>query len=435
IVLILALFTTACVSTNKDSRILTDEEWLEDITYLEKSILKDHPSPFEYVSETKWNEKVTKLKEDLTNLSDTEVIFRIHEIVSSMNDVHTYIKGTSSISPETKKVEKLVESSHFPIKFIWVGDELVVSSLPKEHEKLLESKVISINNYKIEEVLKKLFTIVKHDNNQTARNSSLVYISSYDALEYLGVVDGKHAVKYVLQNESGVHTISLEPKIMENSKDEMVFIQDENLPENLKKPDNASDFYWVKPIEEDNAIYFKFNICDGKEFSTHQSLDNNEFPSFFEVVDEIIELSSSGNYDKFIIDLRSNGGGSAALVSYLLAKIEGETDIKEKYTTYVVTGNQTISAAAFSVVDIVNHLNATVVGEETGGNVNIFAYSSVTDETILPNSGITLMISQVETEKIPGYKGGYKPDVEIKQSYKNYINRVDDCYEFIKSDK
>jgi hypothetical protein len=32
--------------------------------------------------------------------------------------------------------------------------------------------------------------------------------------------------------------------------------------------------------------------------------------------------------------------------------------------------------------------------------------------------------------KIPGYKGGYKQYIEIKQ---NYIKGIHNCYEFIKS--
>ncbi|MCR8747192.1 hypothetical protein [Romboutsia lituseburensis] len=51
----------------------------------------------------------------------------------------------------------------------------------------------------------------------------------------------------------------------------------------------------------------------------------------------------------------------------------------------------------------------------------------------LPNSKITVNCSKDFINKIPGYKGGYKPDVQIEPNFKNYINGVDDCYEFIRN--
>lgn len=36
---------------------------------------------------------------------------------------------------------------------------------------------------------------------------------------------------------------------------------------------------------------------------------------------------------------------------------------------------------------------------------------------------------------IPGYEGGYKPEVLLKQNYVNFINGIDDAYEYVKNHK
>lgn len=84
-----------------------------------------------------------------------------------------------------------------------------------------------------------------------------------------------------------------------------------------------------------------------------------------------------------------------------------------------------------SVIDFKNHLNALVIGKETGRNVNhttVFENSNFT----LPNSGIYINSASSYVNHIPGYEGGFKLAIEIQQTYKNYIKGLDNCYEYVK---
>lgn len=88
-----------------------------------------------------------------------------------------------------------------------------------------------------------------------------------------------------------------------------------------------------------------------------------------------------------------------------------------------------MSAGAILAWRLQNELGATIIGEETGGNVNMFGTEG--EFITLPNSKIKVKHPYSFRELKAGYNGGVKPDIEIKQTYKNYINGIDDCYEYV----
>ncbi len=114
----------------------------------------------------------------------------------------------------------------------------------------------------------------------------------------------------------------------------------------------------------------------------------------------------------------------------LISKFKHRTYLNDKYII-VIQGKETASAGAILSWRLQNELDATVIGEESGGNVNMFGTEG--EFITLPNSKLIIKHPYSAVTCKEGHVGGVKPDVKIIQTYENYINGMDDCYEYIKN--
>ena len=97
---------------------------------------------------------------------------------------------------------------------------------------------------------------------------------------------------------------------------------------------------------------------------------------------------------------------------------------------YILTGKYSNSSSTTFAWELQKKLGANIVGETTGGNVNLFTTGGQIIE--LPNSKLKVYVSAYESVNEKGYIGGVNPDFEVKQNYNDYINGIDTVYEYIK---
>lgn len=416
-----------CSSSIVGIKRLSNEKWIEDIDYLDTTMKSSHPDLFRNISEEKWDQSINKLKEDVGELSDIDIGLRISQIISSIQDNHTGIDMYSVMTPIGKEKIGYEDVVAFPFRYEWFEDGLRVNSCSEDYKEVLGCKLISINNISTDEIIKKLFTIVSYDNEQSAKSKAIRYMSIYEVLRFLDIIDKQEAVFVFEDDNKEEVTLNVKPQL---NKDIKFNSLDHKLFKTEEKPEGARDAYWVKPIEEDNTLYFQYNSCISDNAMFLNEKERSKYPNFYEFEDELIDSINNNNFDKFVIDLRKNAGGSMELTSHLIMKLKEHTDI-EKLKIYVITGKNTFSAGAISALQLKENLDVTIVGEETGGNVNLFSRYPEDDIIELKNSKLVINHSSSFVDYKPGYKGGVKPDVEIKQNYKDYINGIDNCYECI----
>lgn len=413
------------------NRSLSNKEWIEDINVLSSSIKSSHPDPFMYISEKEWDKNLDDIKKNLYRLSDSQILMELSHTVSTLKDMHTFINPLYVVNPIGEEFS-YDNMEVFPIQYEWFGDELRVISCDSKYKDLLGSELLSINDVSLNDVIDKISKMYPFENNQGTKSQSKEYVSLYELLKFLDIVDSEVA-NFVFKTSSG-ETKSIDLNTMKIT--EIEFISLENNFKNTinEPPENSNKEYWCKYIKEDKTLYFQYNACVNKSSSwVPDEKNRNNYPDFYAFVDNLISELNSHPIDKFVIDLSNNSGGTLGLTNYMISRIENETSIKENTKTYIISGGNTLSAGVWSIVDIANHFDTTVVGEETGSNVNT---TNVTYNNFeLPNSKIQVNCGSNFINKIPGYKGGYKPDVEIIQDYKNYQNGIYNAYEYIKNDK
>ncbi|MGL5750554.1 MAG: S41 family peptidase, partial [Paraclostridium sp.] len=253
------------------------------------------------------------------------------------------------------------------------------------------------------------------------------FINSYDVLSFFNVVDNTNA-NFTFKNDKG-EEINLNLKAVENKKINYISSNRKemktNIIEGIENP-----YYWYKNFNEDNILYFRYNAFLNNYYLYKDTVLYDILPDFREVQESLIAEINKKNYSKFIIDLRENGGGDNNILNAMISMFKFQTDLKGE-EIYVIIGKETFSASVVLAWELESKIGATVVGETTGGNVNLF--TTVSQKIELPNSNLKITHPFKESTYDKNHTGGAVPDYEVIQTYEDYINGIDTCYEFIKN--
>lgn len=428
IFLITITLVSGCNLPLEEKQILSKEQWVEDIQTLDKGLREGHPDIFKYTSEEEWNQNIESLKADVDKLSDSDIILRISQIVKTIGDAHTFVHPIDFLKPIGEEKLNTESILVFPIKGDYFNDGFRIVECGSNYQKILGTRLIAINDIDINTILNDLSTLITSDykNNQCSLAYAKFFINSYDVLKFFNIVDNTNA-EFTFENDEGEEII-LNLKAVENHKINYISTSKKemktNIIEGIKNP-----YYWYENFEEDNILYFRYN-----SFGTNYSIfkDNKlgeMLPDFREVQERLIDEINKHDYSKFIIDLRENGGGDVKIRNAMMEMFKIRTDLKGE-DIYVITGKQSASASVSLAWELQSKLGANVVGETTGGNVNLF--STHNQSVVLPNSGLNIYHSFKESIYDKDHTGGVVPDFKVIQTYEDYINGVDTCYEYVK---
>lgn len=425
LIMICFLLFSGC-STTENS--IGDEAWIEDIDYLTSKLREMHPNLFFKTSSEEYYKRIEEIKTEVPNLTDTEIHFKMQELISTIGDAHTaYYPYITDEEHNNQKV--------YPIGYRWFEDGLRIIGANEKYRQILGMKLVGINDIPINEVIEKISTITSYENQEWLKRKSLDTLIYDDDLVYLGISDGGKVI-YNLEDDNGkksnktIDTIKMSDL---NQKSWVAYkdtIENRPIPISEETLGNKYRPYWYKFVSEDNTLYFKYQDCRDKGH-------NNEFPKFEEFSAELIKnlKDNIDSVDKLVIDVRDNPGGSSLFMTELskeLKEVMGDKDIK----TYAIANRGTFSSGIFALGDLKKNLNATIVGTETGGNTVQYGNIAFLEA---PNSKSKIAYSSAKYDfkEYAGLngEGGVIPDVYIKESFESFKNGIDDCYEYIRVQK
>ncbi len=423
IVMLFLISLTGCKSDSKqvssvNVKNITTKQWQEDIDYLGTNLPKDHKNIYHSITKEDFDKEILDLKNDAPKLKGYEIKCRLAEIAASVGDAHTSLNLNSD------------NSSTYPIAVQHFNEDLRVVITDKAHKDILGKKLISINGISIDKVMKKTDSLISHENNQWLEVMDAQYVMMPDILKLLGVTT-KDKVEFSFQDDNKkIDKIEFYPGKL--TAENIVKVQDEMPIKPLKlqydPKDKTANLYWYKYIPKDKTLYFQYNKCiDRAVAKMYGYKDYEDYPDFDEFSKGLLKEIDKKNIDKFVIDLRNNGGGDSSLMTTLVDKLANINKLKGKF--YVIIGRETFSSGVFAAVDFMDYVKAKFYGEPTGGNVN--GYGDI-KYLVLPNSKLKISYSTKYFNLDNKFKKNFIPDVTINETFNDYKNGIDDVYEAIK---
>jgi hypothetical protein len=145
----------------------------------------------------------------------------------------------------------------------------------------------------------------------------------------------------------------------------------------LSEPQNK---YWYRYIYQTRSLYCQLNAIQQKP--------EDSLRVFFA---RALAAAESSGADRFILDLRLNGGGDGSWNRDIVRCL-----IKSRYDApgrlVVITGRRTWSAAQMLINELENFEDVVFVGEPSASRGNVYGDSK---KIVLPNSHLTMRVSSL----------------------------------------
>ncbi len=383
-------------------------KWKKDLSYLEEALPKKHENLFFKISKDQFHKDISDLKNSVDKSNDDEIVAGIYKIMASIGDAH---------SSAYKKSSKL-----YPVQFYCFKDGIYVINTTSEYKKALYSKLVKINGVDIEKVKQAIIPLIVAENEAMIKKSIPNYLSNSEILHGIKVAPGIEKSVFTFENDNG-EIFDVNVKSVYRGKGGKQIVSesyDSSYPLYMQKPNSN---YWYKYLDREKTLYFKYNQClpDADE----------KAPKIEDFIADMLNFIDKHPVDKFVIDMRDNGGGTDKYILPIIDKLKNNK-LNNKNSLFVIVGRRTFSAAMTDAVLLKKQTSATFVGESTSAKPN--HYGSAKD-FVLPNSKISIgystQLNKSDGDNSEDTSSTFVPDKTIEISIKDYVNKKDPILDYI----
>jgi hypothetical protein len=387
----LAAEPQTCVGEPHQQNDGRNARWLAAIEFLKDELPGRHIDPFFRLPESEFNERLNAIKSDVPRLEDYEIVVALMGVVASIGDSHTHLNAD-----QTGIFHRL------PIKMEWFTDGLFITGTSDEHVAILGRRVTGIEGLTIDEVNERIKTVVSNENDAQLRSDGPGAMMVPEILAALGI---SGSIDSVIFNLQGAGDVVISPREMwEAPETRLLDSLSCRLPLYLQHPDSI---YWYRYIEDRGAIYIRYRSCrqiEGRPFA--------------DLVDEALRVMDSNHVEKFIFDVRSNGGGNSSIARPLVSEVRARAGINREGGVFVLIDRGTYSSALLNAIDFKNDTEVVLIGEPTGGKPD--HYGEVRFFT-LPNTMIVVTYSTKHFRTYGSDAPSLNPDVAAGLSFEDFL--------------
>lgn len=222
------------------------------------------------------------------------------------------------------------EGRYLPIELKIVDNEVYIINVPSKFNKFKTWKVLEVNGVIISKLLEEIEEICCYSTEEYLKTRQVSILEDIDMLRTLPSIDSA-TFKFDFLVSDGVHreVISFD---IDNLDDEL---EESLLPEN----------YSYEVVND--CVVIHYNSCRDKE-----------------KMDELIKKISKIQIDKYIIDLRYNGGGDSSIIRPLIEFLRGKRVV-------VLINEYVFSSGRMALVEL-KKIGAYVVGTNISTSLNAF---------------------------------------------------------------
>ena len=281
-----------------------------------------HPALYFFHSK----EELDKRVEEFLNSKDT---FDRYDIYYFCNKMIKFLLGPTDSHTEVY----MYGSVWLPIKLKTIDDKLYVVNITDEFKEALYGELISINGIDIETIKRDFEEIVSYSTIEFLNIQTEQEMATPDVLRSLPCFDKKFSkLTYTF--------------LKDGEKIDCIFDLNKEYP-NLK--DNRPKNYTYK-LEGDTLVLV-YNACNHAE-------------RMKQFIKEIKYISRRENIDKFIVDLRGNGGGNSNIINPLIKFLRGK-----EIVTLIDEG--VFSSGSMACIDLYN-IGSYVIGTNIATSLSAF---------------------------------------------------------------
>src|SRR5581483_4378782 len=384
-----------------------EKNWHKDLKALKKQLPGLHVNPFFKITRDEFDRAVTNLDDSITSFQDHEIIVGITRIVAMIGDAHTRLDWEQSAT----------SFRAYPLRLYWFSDGLYVTATTMNYGRALGTKLIKIGDTNIDQLQTLVSPLIPHDNQWWLRQRIPDYLVVPEILNAIKVLPDMEKGSFVFEDGEGNRFALDFTPVQRDSTIDWLQWSDPTRADGPLYLKNASLFYWFDYLADSRTLYFKYNVA-----ADMQTLPVDRF------AEQLSSFAATHPVDRFIIDMRDNGGGDSSILSRLLAGLQSRSDLNQRGHFFVIIGRKTFSSAVINAIDLKKQTGAIFVGEPTGGKPN--SYGEVRT-FFLPKSGLAIRYSTKFFSLLADDPPSFNPDIIVQTSSTDYASGRDPALEAI----
>lgn len=348
----------------------TVEKWRADLRHLAEELPRRHKNLFHTMTREQFERAVKRLDDRIPQLASYEIMVEMARIVASVGDGHTRLGILDS----------KFGFRQYPIRLYLYRDGLFVQAATADYAQVAGARVIKIGAATAEQAFKTVSEITPRDNDAGLRHSVPLRLVVPEVLRALRLIDDMEKAPLVVEKQGRQISVDLKPL---DPKANVKWVDARDGAQSpptlwLKDPQNR---FWFEYLADSRAVYVQYNEVQDKPDET--------LADFWKRVFAFVE---SNPVDRFILDIRLNGGGNGFLNQSLIHNLIRCDKVNQRGRLFTIIGRRTFSAAGFLAIDLERHTNTLFVGEPTGARPNHYGEST---RFALPHSGLTVGYSSL----------------------------------------
>lgn len=380
---LLLLLSLTALAEPRDAESI--RKWREDLAVFQREFPRRHHRDLLFhLPPAELDRMLAALREDVPKLAEHEIKVRLAAIVAKAGDRHGHTRVSLTNSSAGFHL--------LPVNFYLYTDGLFIRAAAKEHAGVVGARVVAIGETPADEAFRRVLTIAAGDNDFSRRAYAQELVGMPEVLRALRIVrtgaaadpvplqlelpDGTKTAVTIAGREklSGVEWVD----VRASAKTTPLFRR--HPPANPYAEYIPSKHFWFAHVPESRLLYVHYaGVQDTKEKSVAE---------FFT---EVFAYADTQQIEKFVIDVRVNGGGNNMLNAPIFRGLAARAETLAKQGRFFVIIGRTTFSAAQNFVNVVDRDTAAIfVGEPTGGSPN--HYGDATSLT-LPNSRLIVRAS------------------------------------------
>ena len=357
---------------------LSAADWRSDLRRLVAEIERIHPNPYHRIPKSRFDSAVAVLDARIPSLTREQIIVGFAKLVASLGDGHT------SLSPAS--AESGAHFGSYPVVYYRFADGLYVQGTDSAGAALLGGRVKRIGPLTAEQAMDTVGALVSNENPMWVRRWTPPLLARPEVLRALDIADERGRVAVTVERDDRDTTIQLDFSTLArpNGAGGLIWgdgwrrVQPKKTPLWLRNPDAG---FWLQHLPDSRTLYVQYNqIAD---------TDTESVAAFFQ---RVARFARGHPVDRFVLDLRLNGGGDNTLNPGVIRAILGSPTLSRPNSFFTLIGPTTFSAAQNLVNALERYTGTIFIGEPTGSRPNM--YGDAVPVT-LPRSGLTLHVSTV----------------------------------------
>ena len=358
----LFLYSVSLAQSDKSSteEPMTAKKWRADIQYLIEQLPKRHPNLYHKISKDKLYREFAALDARLESLAQYEIPIALAKIVAQIGDMHT------SVRQEPK--------FYSPLEYYVFGDDLYIIGADSQYVELAGVRVTQIGNTPVNDALDSLLTVYPVENLYGGKSNVAALAIRTELFSAMRIIDDPRKVPLTYETPAGVKSIIVVSTTERPNIDLFVRANRNSQNDTPFWMDSRNSNYWFEYIAETSTLYAQFNFVRNNE-------EGESVADFFE---RLYQWAKTNDFDRFVLDLRKNGGGGDQLFQSSIKRLVSEP-LNRPGKFFTIIGRDVASAAQHLVNDLEYLTNTIFVGEPTGQNVQFYSDSRY---FLLPESGL-----------------------------------------------